>query len=417
MIKGHVQIELHNHKTGLKDRIEQDNMVTDAIADICAAYAQNGRTVLEDTNLTPLATVGLGGLMIFDNTITANAKNYYFPSEGKFVACAGNYVDTESPIRGSKNAAETGWVDSNTYLHVWDFNTSQANSVIKSLGLTHVDAGANPLDYKQLIEGYGYNTPASGAIGEPAYPMKYDYDDLESIVMSRFGESSGPSVGTKTFYELKKHIADIPISMNLNNIFTASTGVPVPTGYSREMFSACVVGNYTYFVYYTWAGQGLSSSNCNIGRINLETLGVEYGLLSSDLYYTNYAVPGLCYANGNLYMSAPSGVNVYNLSDMSLDRNIDTGTSGGMLDNFGGNCVCNVSAGKVIYPNDTVVTLPSTGSLGYGLHNTKDGMACFRAQGLYHFKNYLGTIANLAQPVEKTSSTSMKVKYTITQAS
>lgn len=407
MIKGHVQIELHNHKTGLKDRIEQDNMVTDAIADICAAYAQNGRTVLEDTNLTPLATVGLGGLMIFDNTITANAKNYYFPSEGKFVACAGNYVDTESPIRGSKNAAETGWVDSNTYLHVWDFNTSQANSVIKSLGLTHVDAGANPCDYLNLIENYS-------GIGDSSYPLKYDYDDLESIAMSRFGSYTNYA---KYFYEIKKHIADIPISMNLNNIFTVGESVPVPTGYSPVMFSACVVGNYAYFTYYTWAGQGLSSSNCNIGRINLETLGVEYGLLSSDLYYTNYAAPGLCYANGNLYMSAPSGVNVYDLSDMSLDRNIDTGTSGGMLDNFGGNCVCNVSAGKVIYPNDTVVTLPSTGSLGYGLHNTKDGMACFRAQGLYHFKNYLGTIANLAQPVEKTSSTSMKVKYTITQAS
>lgn len=198
MIKGHVQIELHNHKTGLKDRIEQDNMVTDAIADICAAYAQNGRTVLEDTNLTPLATVGFGGLMIFDNTITANAKNYYFPSEGKFVACAGNYVDTESPLRGSKNAAETGWVDSNTYLHVWDFNTSQANSVIKSLGLTHVDAGANPCDYLQLIESY------------ELYPLKYDYDDLESIAMSKFGSYN---TGAKSFYEVKKHIADIPIKI------------------------------------------------------------------------------------------------------------------------------------------------------------------------------------------------------------
>lgn len=402
MIKGHVQIELHNHKTGLKDRIEQDNMVTDAIADICAAYAQNGRTVLEDTNLTPLATVGLGGLMIFDNTITANAKNYYFPSEGKFVACAGNYVDTESPIRGSKNAAETGWVDSNTYLHVWDFNTSQANSVIKSLALTHVDAGANPCDYLQLIESY------------ELYPLKYDYDDLESIAMSKFGSYN---TSAKSFYEVKKHIADIPISMNLNNIFTIGEAVPVPTGYSPVMFSACVVGNYVYFIYYTSASQGFANTVCNIGRIDLDTLGVEYGLLSNSLSYTSYAVPGLCYANGDLYMSAPSGINVYNLSDMSLDRNIDTGTSGGMLDNFGGNCVCNVSAGKVIYPNDTVVTLPGTGSLGYGLHNTNDGMACIRALGLYHFKNYLGTIANLAQPVEKTSSTSMKVKYTITQAS
>ena len=32
VIKGHVAIELHNHKTGLRDRIEGDNMVTNAKA-------------------------------------------------------------------------------------------------------------------------------------------------------------------------------------------------------------------------------------------------------------------------------------------------------------------------------------------------------------------------------------------------
>lgn len=31
VIKGHVTIELHNHKTGLRDRIEGDNMVTNAL--------------------------------------------------------------------------------------------------------------------------------------------------------------------------------------------------------------------------------------------------------------------------------------------------------------------------------------------------------------------------------------------------
>lgn len=409
MIKGHVQIDLHNHRTGLKDRIEQDNMVTNAIPKIVEAYAKNGRMVFENTNLTPLATVGLGGLFLFDNTLTENADNYLFPSEAKFVACAGDYVDTTSPLRGSKNAIETGWVDDDTYLHVWDFNTSQANGVIKSLSLTHKDAGANPSNHLLGIETYGNGSSSTDDFG-----VSFDYDDLQALLTSNNGDYP------KMLYMTEKHLQDIPISMSFSNIKTEEALVQIPkgswSGNGRTWHSAVKIGGYVYFTYDTsFSSYSTNYAYINIGKLDLSTFSVTYGLLGSDLYYGNYSASGLAYANGYLYLSTWNGLNVYDPSDMSLVKTISVASYGSKLSSFNG-CIFVLSQGKIVYPDDSVVSIPGTSDLGRGLHNTRDGMACFRNNTLYVYKNYLGTICNLAQPVEKTSELTMKVKYTITNA-
>ena len=55
MIKGHVAIELHNHKTGLRDRIEGDNMITNAL-NYVIPIVMGGNTSAE--NLMPLCKIG-----------------------------------------------------------------------------------------------------------------------------------------------------------------------------------------------------------------------------------------------------------------------------------------------------------------------------------------------------------------------
>ena len=47
MIKGHVQVDLHNHKTGLRDRIEGDNMITNAMNYVIPNVIGSGKTVFE----------------------------------------------------------------------------------------------------------------------------------------------------------------------------------------------------------------------------------------------------------------------------------------------------------------------------------------------------------------------------------
>ena len=105
-------------------------------------YSTNYHSMVE-SSLMPLATNALGGLMLFDDVLTEDKDNIKFPmNQAHFVACCGRGTNTSNPRRGSLNSAETIRT-SNGYKSVWDFSTSQANGTITSLALSNKD-GANP---------------------------------------------------------------------------------------------------------------------------------------------------------------------------------------------------------------------------------------------------------------------------------
>ena len=152
MLKGHVQIDIHNHNSGFTERYEQDNMVTKALDYIIPNW-QGANRVAND-GIMPLATGALGGLMLFDGELTESEDNIFFPNEAHLIACAGQGTNGDNPRMGSKNASESKELATG-YQSVWDFNTSQANGSIRSLALTlnqfSGDTGCRP------FEGYWYN--------------------------------------------------------------------------------------------------------------------------------------------------------------------------------------------------------------------------------------------------------------------
>ena len=135
MLKGHVQIDLHNHNSGFTERFEQDNMVTDALKYVIQNYIGSNNVPNADNGIMPIATRALGGLMLFDGNLTEDASNIHFPSEAHLVAYAGQDVNTSNVIGGSKNVSESKEID-HGYQSVWDFSTAQANGSIKALALT-----------------------------------------------------------------------------------------------------------------------------------------------------------------------------------------------------------------------------------------------------------------------------------------
>ena len=64
-MKGHVCIELHNHNSGFTERIEQDNMVTNALT-YAMGHAVSCGANLSDLML-PACKRGLGGLFLKRN--------------------------------------------------------------------------------------------------------------------------------------------------------------------------------------------------------------------------------------------------------------------------------------------------------------------------------------------------------------
>lgn len=121
-----VQVDLHNHKTGLRDRIEGDNMITNAMNYVIPNLIGAGISASE---IMPLCQRVLGGIMLFDGKLTEDKNNIFFPSEAHLVASAGRDTNTEYADRGSLNYAESYETDTG-FQSVWDFSTSQANGTI-----------------------------------------------------------------------------------------------------------------------------------------------------------------------------------------------------------------------------------------------------------------------------------------------
>ena len=134
-IKGSATIELTN-ADGSKEIYKHDNMITNAVNDLCMSQRGEMATILKIVdNGDSYAQALFGGLLLFDETLDTDANNYFIPT----AKCTG-YASQDSysgldTCRGSFNASEGGVQSDGSYKFVWDFATSQANGTIKSLAL------------------------------------------------------------------------------------------------------------------------------------------------------------------------------------------------------------------------------------------------------------------------------------------
>ncbi|MGO4997869.1 hypothetical protein, partial [Oribacterium sp. Sow4_G1_1] len=120
MLKGHLQIDLHNEITGENERVEQDNMVTNALGYVLGLAANVGAKGNNHfSDLLPAATKALGGLLLFDGTLTEDVNNVHFPMGVHLIGHAGQTANTASKLGGSINKAESGRTDTG-YVNVWD---------------------------------------------------------------------------------------------------------------------------------------------------------------------------------------------------------------------------------------------------------------------------------------------------------
>lgn len=167
-LKGTTRIELTNVKTGEKEVIEKDNLVTNAVNDILTLNPYGARfrdyqTYFHPNNETnstlgsakyfrqqflPLCPNLFGGILLYENALEEDATKYFADMDNLLVGYSSNVVNQgEDTKRGSMNQTESGPLDDGTgYRFVFDFATSQGNGTIASLGLTSKMGG---------VAGYG----------------------------------------------------------------------------------------------------------------------------------------------------------------------------------------------------------------------------------------------------------------------
>ncbi len=442
-MKGHLEIELKDINTGKVEKHEDDNMVTDAIANILGLSFFGGISYSSSSSyrlpyyVLPIAQKALGGLMMFDGTLEESKDNIHFPTDVHLTGCAGRKANTESKLIGSYNSVESHRND-NGFTSVWDFTTSQANGTIASLSLTNYLFGENPfggifqsgdkIDTTTIYQPIAYDPNkeilylnGSGKIyakkmyspiihvNSPDFTTEelvfdfnftnpsFNYWEIcngyDGYLYAIYTPSSVSTKKTINFTIRKVKISDFSFkdegeqTISIANATCNSTSSP---GYTLNA-SHCVSRGYLYFTSY----DGYSLFKVNLSNvvdvkefvfgdeISVKTIYPLYngGVFATNVFFYKYS------SSGSKTKYCATG---WITSDGKLTYNEQSTYSTGS--DYDTNSFCNLEGDNLF-----VVQSNSSNYLNYGI-----------------MKNYLGTICNLSSPVVKTSAQTMKVTYTLT---
>lgn len=457
MLKGTTKIELTNVHTREKQVVQKHNMITNAISEIFQPTL--GHLSVESTlrGYVPAYSTLLGGLLLFDSALDANANKYFAPAGVNITGCARyNEVNTStSKIRGSYNMTESKWDAANKKMtYVYDFNTSQGNGTIASVCLTHLDAGygtyGSDLQYSTPVAKNCYSTPKQYTVGGK--------DQYSGISVGNYEHLFLLDPDNDCAYYLKvtdaTHLAITKRRMGLKNIslFTndlvllESTDLPELTtalaSYKHYCFdpdddalyifaaanSTTAVNQsftVTKVVFGSWATTQYTITNT--GDATLNTNGryafVHRGYVYVRSYNSNYYVYKIQLTNtanivkldgnGSTYSIMPVlALNGYvywqyyysssstscrmNLADSELNK----------LKFSGNGYLCSLyNSSNYTTPSFTVIrNHPMLYYISTGSYSTSY---------FYFLGNYLATINNLTEAVVKTADKTMKITYII----
>ena len=436
MIKGHIQIDLHNHKTGLTERIEKDNLVTNAAQTYINTMIGRGKAA---TNFMPLATTMYGGVMLFEDSLTENVNNIALPYDNFIVGFAGQTVNSDNPDMGSINLVESGPIEDG-YMNVWDFNTSQANGVISAMSLCHSNVGAL---YSSEASYNPYNAEVSDGSGISTYGIA-DYSNNVATFIN-----GSPQ---KKLYNRYIPTKDFAISDSAGLLGPAvEETMSFPSGITNE-----VRNGYDGYMYHA---QGYSTETVAGGTKTISVLTMDRFVLGStskstitirfdeNVSNTMFDNNKIAVSNGKIfipfYNSSNSKLYIYVVptftntdfyngtgDEMKVeieDQGIASNPTHFVYGNRNGSAILWISSN--VTNRYKCINIKSDGSYkNYGgtryvlstpVYITQEGYKASTgySAALSFPAGYLGTICNFSEPFEKTNTVSMKVKYTLTNVS
>lgn len=293
MIKGNVTIELHNHKTGLRDRIEGENSITSAFQDVVNRIVANGTAIPN-----PICQNLLGGIIITDNLLYDDIN---VPYDAKVIG-SGYYngSNIDSAIVGTYNGIESGYNEAElSFTQVYDFSTTQANGTIKSVCLTNVECGRHPFAYTALASGTNTSVNPYITFDKTKINILYlDENDLYYVLCST-GEIYKIAGYNSMVIRLNDKLGVLPDGVSTGKFVTVPTGI--------KMYYDGYDGYVYHFSY--------SSGSLRVSRIKVS----DYSF-TEDLNYRSFSV----YMSSNPAYENNIAIDMNNGYIYTIDQNIST---------------------------------------------------------------------------------------------
>ena len=471
-IKGRTIFELTDVNTGEVERYEDCNMVTNALQYYLETYGMFTNNILanDDIRNKRLWKNLVGGLFLFDKNIEENAETTFMPAGVAMIGNGSIDISNSGDVTelGSYNATESGLQDDGSIKFVYDFSTQQANGKIACACLTSASGGyigmgnasGNYITNSNRPMYYGQ----SDSIAKRRYPMFFYgndrrishclayatyaddticYVDPSSVKYdSASSESHWSNTGKIKVYKLRANFKTISIKdyQNLDKSQALETyDIDVPQeilDYMGTSKDKTLINGDAYeksiFITFNKSGDNIrKSSFVWVMKIDENMTATAYKL-TNNTGYDIYAGDNdrILYHNGYAWVVLNEiyklvGIK-YTDSTQIIDDNIET---------KGTNSVRVIGKGLLLEPytngrqkiydieNHTLKIINASYSDVYYMNFTDrqgvylKGYASSGSDVYYMLMKddrYLATINNLAEPVVKTSSKTMKVTYTLT---
>ena len=451
-LKGHTKITLTDVKTGKQTIVEKDNMVTNAVAEI---FAKNWCGLARFADILPLRNL-FSGVLCFEGEITESGNNYNPPndSDNQLICHAGpDAHSTGEATRGQPNVAE--WDVQDTYIkYVWDFSTSVQGEIrtvclcpatLGDMGLKPYGTTYNP------ISSFGDNMSAGSSTWSDMIAKMFPWEISNDGKTCKTVLANGT---TFTEYTRRHDYLAFGIMRDAETWQDVSSRTATLTRtFDRHSF---IFDDSSYY----YVAAATSSTKLNIDKISKTDMSVtnsEYTVTGLTLYTTNFNeyAKNFCmrtFAYDGTYLYYPNGdgnkfckLNLSNASDVALlSETIDIHMGSKPVNNAQGGQFMSpivISAGLIVGDNYVIngghaYQMGQCKQVGTGSANDLNnrhldvikhgagayGMAFSRyansdaGQCAVLNEMLLTTINVLDDVVNKTTSTTMKIEYTLTEA-
>ena len=458
-LKGNVTIKLFDEDGNVVHEESKDNMITNAIYYLLGQVITNVKDPKD--YVFPLSTLALGGIWLFDGELDEDAENIDFPMDVHLVGHGGQSQNTSDIMRGSLNVSESGRTDTG-YVNTWDFSTSQGNGTIKSVALTSWICGDAPLRFDRGATGCKeiHTHDSSNYYGSYVFFHDNVTQRAFSYKNNAIYSFNCPSYDLKVNDPLYISQVETVISPLIEAVSTTTERIEfvdysICQGYDNYLYAIAVnrewvkVGSNYYWDYgrnnaqgdaEIWIRKWHYEDNTFVEvpysqedpRWHYTLLNVHAKGLNPDMRTGKYAIIN----NGYLWMVHYDNLHVYkiNMEDMaqiSLYGPFNDLAINGLYPMKHGGVI--TSTGILIYPDGNFIykgndfRFPQSNYIGDNLIRFTGGSSptvdangsgdtCSNRPKKAIPCNYLGSIMNLGQTITKTSATSMKIIYTLTDA-
>lgn len=477
-IKGKTLIELKDVTTGEVKRFEDNNMVTNALNNFLDTYGTWGASVFNDYDFKklPMWRTLLGGLFLFDKTIPENVDNTFMPAGVTMVGNGSHDIANSGEVTemGSFNNTESGVQNDGSIKFVYDFSTQQANGNIACACLTsdiggYIGMGNTSGKYIKNSN-YEMNTyqknSYAGKLNSLMYQGSYSngncvaYMDAENDVLYAVNPrciyySSSYAEDLALHWKTTKKIQVLKLKAKVKNTDIKDAVHSIDAGYIIETYDIDIPQaildygasndyvqvitdsiNKNIFVVFAKSYQVTAGSNFYVMKIDSNMTATAYKITNNTGVNLNTSrnasVLSMCFNGDYLWIQEYSGnYKLYGIKYTDSTQVINTGfkIESGSIYSLDTDLICVYSGynkARMIYDakNNTMKYINAL-----DLDTVDNLLRLSDKKGVYLSNNqgnktsehtilkdprYLATINNLAEPVVKTASQTMKVTYTIT---